>query len=202
MPAQVSARFGVIVLIVALTTASCADTTAGTPPASGGVPSGPLVPVPADLWRPPAGATPAAVSYLYVEMDSSFSPGVTSPRTIVPATGAFAVSATGGTLTISATDTTSGLKLRGVFTTMLGYPLIEEGYYRDLRGAANADPLKGSLDVTLDAHACGSLTGWFVIDHVFYFDGHLTSLDLRFEQRCQEFAAPMHGQIHWTENLT
>ena len=42
----------------------------------------------------------------------------------------------------------------------------------------------------------------FAVDHVFYFNGHLTTLDLRFEQRCPGVAAPMHGQIHWTENLT
>jgi hypothetical protein len=141
-------------------------------------------------------------SYIFVEADASFLPAATSPRIIVPSTGVFVVSATGGTLTISATDTVSGMIVRGVFTTMLGHPVIEDGYYRDLRGAAGADPLKGSLDVTIDAHACAAATGWFVVDHVFYFNGRLTTLDLRFEQRCSGAATPMHGQLHWTENLT
>jgi hypothetical protein len=160
------------------------------------------MPVPTDLWRPPAGSTPLAGTYMYVDVDASFSPGVTYPRTIVPASGVFTVSASGGTLSIAATDTVARLDLRGVFTTMLGHPQLEEGYYRDLRGAADADPLKGSLDVALGTRSCGSLTGWFAVDHVFYFNGRLTTLDLRFEQRCPGFATPIHGQIHWTENLT
>lgn len=197
-----AARFAVMVLTLALTAASCGDPATNAPLDSGEAPSGPVLPVPSDLWRPTAGATPSLGSYLYVDGDPTFSPRVTLPRSIVPTTGVFAVSATDGTLTISATDTTLGLKVHGVFTMMLGHPLIEEGYYRDLRDAANADPLKGSLDVTIDAHACSSLTGWFAIDHVFYFNGRLTALDLRFEQRCPGFALPMHGQLHWTENLT
>jgi hypothetical protein len=192
-----------IVTVLLLAAIGCSGATAATsPPPSRGAPSGPVVPVPADLWRPPAGTTPAVGTYAYVETDPDFSPGTKYPRTIVPATGTFAVSAVGGTLTIVSRDTAAPFELRGAFTTMLGHVQLEEGYYRDLRDPAHADPLKGSLEVSLNARGCGSTTGWFVVDHVFYFNGRLTTLDLRFEQRCPGFPAPMHGQIHWTENLT
>jgi hypothetical protein len=193
----------VLIAALLLLAASCTDATFGVnPPSDAGAPLGPVQPVPANLWRPPAGSTPAAGTYLYVEMDAGFSPGVSYPHTIVAATGVFAVSASSGKLSIAATDTAGKRELRGAFTTMLGHPQLEEGYYRDLRAAAGADPLKGSLDVALDARGCAASTGWFVVDHVFYFNGRLTTLDLRFEQRCPGFTAPMHGQLHWTENLT
>jgi hypothetical protein len=182
---------------------SCGSNRAGTQPdTSGPDGSGPTVPVPANLWKPAAGATPATGTYLYVEMDASFSPGVTYPRTILPASGIVTVTAASGAFSVTASDTVAKLDLRGAFTAMLGNPQVQDGYYPDLRGPADADPLRGSLDVTLNAHGCSGVTGWFVVDHIFYFNGHLTALDLRFEQRCPGFAAPMHGQLHWTENLT
>ena len=57
----------------------------------------------------------------------------------------------------------------------------------------------GGLDVALNASGCASLVGWFVIDHQFYFQGNLTTIDLRFELRCGGFGAPLRGQVHWAE---
>ena len=183
--------------------ASCGSGSSGTQPDTTiVVGSGPTVPIPTNLWKPTAGTTPATGTFMYVEMDATFSPGISYPRTILPASGGVTVTAASGAVAITATDTVTKLDLRGAFTTMLGHVQLEEGYYHDLRGPANADPLRGSLDVALNAHACSGFTGWFVVDHVFYFNGHLTALDLRFEQQCPGFAAPMHGQLHWTENLT
>ncbi|MEO8561798.1 MAG: hypothetical protein ABI601_06965 [bacterium] len=181
---------------------ACGSSSSGVPQDStGGQSSGPMLPIPASLWRPPAGATPATGSYVYVEMDAGFTVGVTYPRVVTPATGSVGVTAEGGALSVAATDTVVGLALRGVFNTMIGHPRLDEGYYHDLRGIADADPLRGSLDVTLNSRGCAPVTGWFVVDHVFYFNGRLTAMDLRFEQRCPGFG-PMHGQVHWTENLT
>ncbi|HEV7991839.1 MAG TPA: hypothetical protein VGP25_08445, partial [Gemmatimonadaceae bacterium] len=184
--------------------AACgSDSIAALPPGtSSGTPSGPTLPVPATLWSPPAGSTPLQGSYLYVDMDASFTPGVTYPRTIVATLLDFTVLARDGTLTISASDSAASLVVHGVFATMLGHLQLDEGYYDGLREAANANPLRGSLDVMLNTRACTSVTGWFVVDHSFYFNGRLTALDLRFEQRCPGFTAPMHGKLHWTENLT
>jgi hypothetical protein len=189
-------------LALAVILASCADSGAIAPQIGAAPSSGPTLPIPADLWRPPAGSTPAVGTYLYVETEPSVAPGVTSPRTLTAAAGRFTIAAGTGALTIAVEDTTNRLDVRGAFTTMLGHVQLEEGYYRDLRGPADADPLKGSLDVTFDARRCAALTGWFVVDHVFYFNGRLTTLDLRFEQRCAGVAVPTHGQLHWTENLT
>jgi hypothetical protein len=162
-------------------------------------PSGPTNPIPANLWQPPTGSTPATGSYAYLEMDASFSPGTVYPHSIVTPPGAFTVSATGGRLSVEATDDAAGYAMNGVFQTMIGLTQLKEGYYSDVRGLAQSDPLRGAMDVSLGSRTCDSPTGWFAIDHVFYFNGLFTTLDMRFEARCAGFGAPMRGQIHWRE---
>ena len=192
-----------LIFLAAALTASCSSTAANAPPdTTQGEPSGPTLPIPADLWRAPAGSTPTQVSYFYLDADPALTPSTTYPRTIVPTSGAITVSVVGGVLTVTAIESATQLDVRGVFTTMLGHLRLDEGYYHDLRGPADANPLRGSIDVVLGGRHCASATGWFAVDHVFYFNGRLTTLDLRFEQRCADVVAPIHGQIHWTENLT
>lgn len=187
-----------LALVLAAACTSDASTAAEQPPPQVG-PSGPTVPVPATLWQPPPGSTPATGSYAYVDMDPGFTLGVTYPRVMSAASTAFTVSATGGRLTVTAVDTVAKLTVNGVFQAMIGQTELKVGYYRDLRGSTEADPLAGSLDVLLGARGCASLVGWFAIDHVFYFNGLLTQIDVRFEERCAGFGVPMHGQIHWRE---
>lgn len=162
-------------------------------------PSGPIDPIPANLWQPPEGATPLTGSYAYVEMDAGFSPGVVYPRAIAAPTGTFIVTATEGRLSVVATDTAAGYAMNGVFQTMISLTQLKEGYYADVRALPQTDPLRGAMSVALGARTCESFAGWFAIDRVFYFSGILTTLDMRFEERCAGFGAPMHGQIHWRE---
>jgi hypothetical protein len=162
-------------------------------------PSGPMVPIPANLWQPPAGSTPLTGSYAYLEMDAGFSPGASYPHTIVTPPGTFTVSATEGRLSVVAVDGAAGYAMNGVFQTMIGLTRLEEGYYADVRALSQSDPLRGAMSVALNSRSCDSPAGWFAIDHVFYFSGILTTLDMRFEARCTGFGAPMRGQIHWRE---
>ena len=122
-------------------------------------PSGPLIPTPAGLWQPPTGSTPATGNYAYLDMDASFSTGVTYPQTIVAATGSFSVTWSDGKLAVTATDTVVKLAMRGVFQTMLGLTELKEGYYGNLRGLSDADPLAGALGVSLNTRACGAPLG-------------------------------------------
>lgn len=47
-----------------------------------------------------------------------------------------------------------------------------------------------------DSRSC-THEGWFDVDNVVYVSGQLSSIDLRFEQRCDGSTAPLRGQIHW-----
>ena len=48
-------------------------------------PTGPVLPVPAALWRAPPGSTPTTGSYVYLDGDASLTPGIPLPRALVPA---------------------------------------------------------------------------------------------------------------------
>jgi uncharacterized membrane protein YgdD (TMEM256/DUF423 family) len=72
------------------------------------------------------------------------------------------------------------------------------GYYPDLQLPAAVSHI-GAMDVTMNARPCASPSGWFAIDYIFFFNGNLTMLDLRFEQRCAGVAAPTRGQVHYRE---
>ena len=159
--------------------------------------SGPVTPVPAALWRAPAGRTPAAGPYVYLDGDANLGPGISLPQTLVP--GPIQVSTTGGKLSIVAYDPVKALGMNGTFQEMTGQTAMQEGYYRDLRGPSEL-PALGALDVGVSAWDCASLVGWFVVDRQFYFQGRLTIIDLRFELRCGGFGAPLRGQIHWAES--
>ena len=161
--------------------------------------SGPILPIPAALWRAPASATPPTGRYAYLEMDSSLSGGTSYPRLIALAPNVATVTASGRDLALSSMDAPDDPSIRATFRTMSGVTTYTEGYYHDLRGAAESGPLAAALDVALRSRACQSFSAWFAIDHVFYFSGRMTALDLRFEQRCSGVGTPVRGQIHWVE---
>ena len=109
------------------------------------------------------------------------------------------VRATRGKLSVVAFDPSSTTGMIATFQEELGQATMIEAYYRDLRALGEGDPVPGGLDVAVNAWDCSSLVGWFVIDHQFYFQGGLTTIDLRFELRCGGFGAPLRGQMHWAE---
>ena len=160
--------------------------------------SGPIVPAPAALWRAPAGSTPTAGPYVYLDGGATLGAGITLPQMLVP--GPITVSTTGGKLSIVAYDPVKTLGMNGTFQEMISQTAMREGYYHDLRATSEGDAGTGGLDVGVGSWSCNSLVGWFVIDRQFYFQGGLTVIDLRFELRCGGFGAPLRGQIHWAES--
>jgi hypothetical protein len=161
--------------------------------------SGPVQPVPAALWRAPAGSTPTIGSYVYLEGNSPLSPDITLPQTLVPVPGRMQVRTLDGTLSILAFDPSTALTMIGTFKLMGGQTAVQDGYYKDLRSPIEGGRGAAGLDVALNAWDCISPVGWFAIDHQFYFQGNLTTVDLRFELRCSGFDAPLRGQVHWAE---
>ena len=161
--------------------------------------SAPVSPAPAGLWRAPAGATPAKGNYVYLAGAAKLIPGITLPRTIVPVAGTMQTQAAGNWLSILAIDSATKLTMAGAFRESIGLTTIQEGYYRDLRGA-NPPSSVGGLDVAVNGQSCALPVGWFVVDRQLYFQGNLTAVDLRFELRCGGFGAPLRGQIHWAES--
>lgn len=53
-----------------------------------------------------------------------------------------------------------------------------------------------------EGRSCSALTGFFTIDSLKYASGVLSSIDLRFEQRCDGSTAALRGAIHWRSDDT
>ena len=150
---------------------------------------------PAGLWSPPAGSTPASGNYVYLHSDSGDYIGQ------------------GRTELYTASDTTMNLFTRsgglgfslqraqsywsGDFQAMNGLTQLQPGYYGSLQRYPFHNPVRGGLSWSGEGRGCNTLTGWFVVDSITYLGGTISSLDLRFEQRCEGGASALRGKIHW-----
>jgi hypothetical protein len=185
-------------MVVALAAACASEGTTSLAPEIDYKLHRPTVPIPDSLWKAPAGSTPARGSYVYLEMDPSLAAGVTVPHTILAVRGTIIPTAKGLRLTVAAADTIEPMSMNGTFDAMSGMLTPEVGYYPDLRLPASVSHI-GAMAVMMNARPCDSPSGWFAIDYIFFFNGNLTMLDLRFEQRCAGVATPTRGQVHYRE---
>lgn len=140
-------------------------------------PPGPVLPIPATLWKAAAGVTPTSGNYVYLESDPGDYIGAGRAYLYTPATAELGVSVSGRRLSVSVNgDTNWG----GVFTTMSSVTDLEQGYYPGVKSDPR-NPAKGGLDWFGDGRGEDE-TGWFAIDSVTYAAGALTAIDLRFTQ--------------------
>jgi hypothetical protein len=77
---------------------------------------------------------------------------------------------------------------------------VQAGYYPNLSTATQDNPVLGGVAVDRIVNSqrvpCAApRLGWFAVDKATRVDGHITQLDLRFEQSCNG-APAMHGRIH------
>lgn len=155
------------------------------------VPPGPVNPIPAELWRPAAGSTPATGNYVYLVSDVGDYIGLGQTLTYTPTNATITGTATATYLSITVSGWT------GQFKAMISVSDFQAGYYPDLRRYPFHNPAKGGLSWSGQGRGCNVLTGWFVVDGVTYSSGTLTAIDVRFEQHCEGSMPALHGAIHW-----
>ncbi len=152
------------------------------------VPPGPVRPIPAGLWQPPAGAIPATGSVVYIsDPDNNFGGGVTALYRV----GLVATSS-GRHFSISAGG------FRGDFEGMSSIDLVETGFYDHLKTYPAHNPAVGGLSWFGNGSGC-ELVGWFAVDRVRYVNSDLLAIELRFEQKCNAYVNPIRGYIRWGE---
>lgn len=156
-------------------------------------PPGPVDPIPASLWRPAPGSTPASGNYVYLESGAGDYIGAGRTYTY---TNGFALTASAGRVSVAVNG---AQRWNGDFQAMNTVNQLQPGYYGDLRRYPFHNPAKGGLSWSGEGRGCNSLAGWFAIDRVTYTNGRLTALHLRFEQHCEGDSSALHGQIHWSE---
>lgn len=160
------------------------------------VPPGPVNPPPAELWKPAPDSTPSSGNYIYLQSDIGDYIGAGLTYTYTQSNALISISETGGQLSVTITG---DQQWSGYFQTMDTLGQLQPGYYGDLRRYPFHNPVKGGLNWLGEGRGSNTLTGWFVVDNVTYFNNVLTAIDLRFEQHSEGMAPALHGQIHWAQ---
>ena len=155
-------------------------------------PPGPVTPVPAGLWEPPANALPATGNYVYLESETGDPMGLGETYRYADADSTIRTSTFGAKFDVSVDG------WAGTFQAMSSLDLLEVGYYGDLKRYLFHNPARGGMRWDRTGLACNEIDGWFVIDGVTYAELRLMSIDLRFEQHCEGVAPALHGAIHWS----
>lgn len=162
---------------------------------------GPVQPVPANLWAPPAGSTPASGNYVYVE--STAGDPIGGGRTVLHTLADTRITTTlaGPMMDFIVRGDTQWV---GKFRVMDALNRVQPGYYGDLRALFNSNPRKGALEWMAPLERCDDRTrGWFAVDNVQYRGDALALVELRFEQRCADGTGqPLRGKIRWSVDDT
>lgn len=149
---------------------------------------GPVVPIPSNLWQPPAGAVPATGNYVYLQSDAGDYIGQ-------------------GATSLDLSDISVFSSGRGVTASARGYSIefqamstlsqVQAGYYGDLRRYPFHNPLRGGLSVSGNGRGCNTLTGWVAVDRVSYAGSALAGIEFRFEQHCEGMTPAFRGKVRW-----
>jgi len=157
-------------------------------------PPDPVFPVPDGLWQPAPGSTPPTGNFVYLNSDVGDFIGQGQTFTYTPETATVTLSTNQGHLTVGVSGAQGW---NGDFQTMNTLSQLQPGYYPDLMRYPFHNPTKGGVSWTGEGRGCNRVLGWFAVDRLVYTNGVVTSLDLRFEQRCEGGTPALHGAIHW-----
>lgn len=145
------------------------------------------------LWRPAAPFVAPAGNYVYLTSEPRDYVGGGRTELFTSGTSTITASSSGFMFVIDAGD------WRGYFLEPNSSTQLTPGFYGDLKRYPFHDAVKGGIDWTGYGRGCNRESGWFVIDQVSYAQGALSSIDLRFEQRCENSLGALRGQIHWSK---
>ena len=171
---------------------------------------GPVVPVPANLWSPPAGQMPATGNAMYIASDLNdyIGQGWTYWVSEVPDVGVPAGTPVDSKdeVTLSLTEAAGLLTLQmsgalnwtGQFKAMDGLTHLQPGYYGIVQRYPFQNPRKGGMNWSMGSAGCNVLSGWFAVDSIVYSGDKLVSVDLRFTQYCENSISALRGRIRWS----
>jgi hypothetical protein len=148
---------------------------------------------PPGQWRPGASFVAPAGNYIYLASDPLDYVGGGGTELLTASTATIKASGSGFMFSISTAD------WQGYFLGPNSLTQLTPGDYGDLQRYPFHDVLKGGIDWTGKGRGCNRESGWFVVDQISYVQGALSSIDLRFEQRCENSLGALHGQIHWAK---
>lgn len=156
-------------------------------------PPGPVLPVPATLWRPAAGVTPASGNYVYTQSAEGDFLGAGQTQLLTQA------------VRLAPRDRGVDIEVGTLLDGWLGHlepmsslPRLEPGYYPRLKGYPSwYNPARGGISWGGMGRGCNESFGWFVVDTVSYDGTAMTALQARFEMYCDNSPGPLRGEIRW-----
>ena len=156
--------------------------------------SGPASPVPTNLWAPALSTTPAGNRYIVLVSDPDEMAGKGRNYQYTLANATLSVTCTGRRITEAVNG---GQTRRGDFEGMNSITELQPGYYAEVHRHPFHNPAKGGLNWSGEVGGCDLLSGWFAVDRISFANNELTSLVLRFEQRCEGGVLALRGKIYW-----
>lgn len=170
------------------------------------MPAGPVHPPPTDLWEPDPDLLPDSGNYAYFDSEpgdivaGGFDYLFTEPDAIFSVdSGSYSPWLPDPYLRISVSPEQGSGWRDARFQTMNTLTVFEPGYYGDLRRFPFHNVTKGGMEIGGFGVACNSLSGWFVIDQISYSGDEVSSVELRFEQRCDGATGSLFGKIRWSQ---
>lgn len=161
-------------------------------------PQGPIWPVPDDLWRLPEAFVPGSGNYLYVYAPpGDFVGGGVSRLFTAPEAEFLFFSNQGEPAHLRIYPPNGGLWWVLNFGPPYNATRLTPGLYPFATRAGVGNPAFGRMDISGESRGCNTLGGWFAVDAVAYDGDVIASLDLRFEQYCENEEPPLRGQLRW-----
>jgi len=161
---------------------------------------GPVLPIPAGLWQPPAGEVPATGNVFYAKGElGNF---ILNNETVVstPPTSVFQGGTGLDTYYVGAQIPFGSESWAIHFNPMNSIPRVQVGYYPNTTPNALGNPTRGRMDVAGRSLTCGQDgIGWFAVDAVSYDGDQMTSIDMRFEYRCFTGGPALRGKVRWSQ---
>ncbi len=164
------------------------------------VPQGPAA-IPATLWRAPAGALPAAGTYLYVHSEAGAAMG-NGKVGLMTAQDSKIFGDTSAQLSpeayfgLNVESPTLG-RWRAELQAMVGLKQFQVGFYNWTMRFPFQNRAFGGLSWIVNSSGCNSSIGWFAIDKATYVGDTLTAIHARFEHYCETETLASHGEFNW-----
>jgi hypothetical protein len=159
-------------------------------------PSGPITPVPFDLWRMPNSVPTCSEKFGYIESESADEFIGQGKKLLYNNLEITYRPSTGNGWTLDIVDSSNDF-MGAHFNGMFFQDKIEVGYYSDV---SLQNPAKGSISVGIENRGCEG-SGWFIVDDVDYDENDdLKGISIRFNHQCESASNGLNGQFTWTDN--
>jgi hypothetical protein len=142
-------------------------------------------------WQPPTGAIPASGTIVYVE---------SSPGDYIGGGRTYTYTKANSVITVGTTANRANLSIRGdedwdaTFAEPSSNQQVTTGYWENLGRYPFNVP---GLSFTGEGRGCNTLLGRFIVDQISFTGSTLSTLTLRFEQKCEVSGQPLRGFLRY-----